>query len=287
MNDLPRLKPRDKNSHKNDYGHVFVIAGSMGMSGAVSLVTRAAFRAGAGLVTAFVPGSIYQPVASGNSEVMVRPVGKQSKYFTPENAKAIRTVIAKLEPKNAVVVLGPGLSANKHTREFVQRIAIELELPMVLDADGLNAFSNSAELLKARVQPTVLTPHGGEAKRLIGNFDTQDKNARIKMAGKLAKRARSIVVLKGHQTVVADIERYVLNPTGNAGMATAGAGDVLAGIVGAFLAQGLMPFDATRLATYVHGLAGDLAAKNVGMVSLMASDIIDNLPNAIMEVAGS
>lgn len=282
-NNLPRLKARDKNSHKYDYGNVIIIAGSLGMSGAAVLAAKAALRAGAGLVTVFVPGSIYLPVASGIPEVMVKPVGENSKYFIAENAKTIRTVLSKLKSKKCSVILGPGLGFNKPTIKFIQKIAIELELPLVLDADGLNAFASSAENLAARAQPTVLTPHVGEAKRLIGNFDGNDENARVDGAKKLAKSTRSIVALKGHRTVLTDSDTHLFNPTGNAGMATAGAGDVLAGIVGAFLAQGLMPFDATQLAVYLHGRAGDLAAEKTGEVSLIASDIIAELPRAILE----
>ncbi len=182
------------------------------------------------------------------------------------------------------MALGPGMSREAGAEDVARKLALGLDHPLVLDADGLNAFEGRAHDIAARAQPTVLTPHPGEAARLVGEFDGRDAAARRGAAVELARVTKGVVILKGHGSVITDGERVEIIETGNPGMATGGSGDVLTGVVAGLLGQGLLPFDAARLGAHVHGLAGDLAAAELGETSLIAGDLLRFLPAAFMRL---
>ncbi len=289
------LLHRRADTHKGDFGHVLVVGGSVGMAGAPILAGYAALRSGAGLVTLAVPGSIYAIAArKAPPELMVRPLPHCSGTFRSSTVQALRPLLAKAD----VLALGPGLSQRSEARSFARRLIGAADLPIVLDADGLNAFAGAArKKLVSRKRPgkkgkgsggpsLVLTPHPGEMARLLGTTTARVQRDRAGTAAKAAKEMKAVVVLKGHRTVVADPtgRRYV-NTTGNPGMATAGVGDVLTGVIAALIGQGIPAFEAARAGVYLHGLAGDLAARKVGQVSLTAGDLLAALPSAFLKLS--
>jgi NAD(P)H-hydrate epimerase len=282
------VPPRAAATHKGDYGHALLVAGSPGKAGAAILAARAAVRAGAGLVTAAVPRPILDIVDLGSIESMTLPLPSDDSGQLTEEAAAV--ALAAAEGKDAVAV-GPGLGAD--AAPAIRRLAGECPLPLVLDADGINAFAGRAAELARRQAPTLLTPHPGELGRLLG-LSTADVQAdRVGAARRAAAETGAVAVLKGHQTLVAAPDGAVwVNPTGNPGMATGGTGDVLTGLLAGLLAQGLDPLDAARLGVYLHGLAGDLAVDRRGRegrqgeASLAAGDLIDALPQAFSHLTG-
>jgi len=283
---LPRLAPRKPESNKGDYGHALVIGGSRGMSGAVTLAGRAVLRSGAGLVTLAVPASIQDVVASGEACCMTRGLAETDGQFSPE---AVETIL-ELVKTAATVALGPGLGRSPALVELVVRLYERVTQAMVVDADALFALAKHPELIAAPVGPRILTPHPGEFSRLVGRppgdarqIASASDDARIQLAASLASE-QVVVVLKGHRTVIADSSRVCVNQTGNPGMATGGTGDVLTGIITGLLCQGLAPFDAARLGVHLHGRAGDLATREIGETSLIASDLIDYLPAAFQSI---
>jgi len=282
--DMAALLPaRDPRAHKNSVGRILLVGGSVGLTGAVALAARAALRSGAGYVKAAVPKSLNDILEVKLTEEMTLPM--------PETAE--RTLaMAALEPVLAraadadVVAIGCGLSRHREASELTRRVVSECDRPMVIDADGLNAFEGHADAFARAKAPRVLTPHLGEMERLTGVPAAELEARRIDATREWAQRWRATVVLKGAPTVVASAEgRVAVNPTGNPGLATAGTGDVLTGTIAALLAQGLSPFDAARLGAYVHGMAGDLAAGDKGQAGLVASDVIEQLPIAILGLA--
>jgi ADP-dependent NAD(P)H-hydrate dehydratase / NAD(P)H-hydrate epimerase len=277
------LPARDAGAHKGDFGHALIVAGSPGKAGACILAARAAVRAGAGLVTAAVPEPILQTVELGSIESMTLPLPAGASGHLAERAADV--VLEAAEGK-AVLALGPGLGTEPFTVAAIRRIALECPLPLVLDADGLNAFEGKAGDLAARRAETILTPHPGELGRLLGISTAQIQEDRIAAARGAAEETGAIVVLKGHMTLIASGTAVFVNPTGNPGMATGGTGDVLTGLIAGFLAQGLDALDAAVLAVYLHGLAGDLAAARLGEVSLAAGDLIEILPAAFAALRG-
>jgi len=277
---VPRsILKRRPDTHKGDYGHILVIGGSIGFTGAPVLCAQAALRAGAGLVTLAVPEPIYFIVASQLTEVMVRPLPESASGTLSVNAFA---TLYPLFLKADCVALGPGLSQSPYAQRAVHRMVSSTDLPMVLDADGINAFSGKERKRLSQAKGSlVMTPHAGEMARLLKiSTETVQKN-RVKIARSAAREFRCTVVLKGHRTVVASPRgETFINSTGNPGMATAGMGDLLTGMIAAFIGQGLDPFTAARAGVYLHGLAGDIAAKKVGQVSLTAGDVLVALPDA-------
>lgn len=272
-----RLLRRKVSSHKGDFGHVFVLAGSLRFSGAGLLSCEAALRAGAGLVTLAVPKSLALSIIRVKAkEVMVLPL-KETVEKT-HDAAAYKDASDFLKQAD-VLVVGPGLTQNKSTRKLIRRLVVKCNKPTVLDADGLNAFAGSINLLRNKA--IVITPHPKEMARLLGISVAEVQRKRKEVAKKAAKDYNVTVVLKGHNTVIADKANVYINKTGNPGMSTAGAGDVLAGMIAALLGQGLSLFDAAKYGVYLHGLAGDLAAKEKTQISLIASDIIAKIPEAI------
>lgn len=291
---LPRLPPRRADSHKGNFGRALLIGGSRGMSGAISLAGKAALRSGAGLVTLAVPNCVQEVVASIEPSYMTHGLADDDGQITASSADGLLALTLEA----TAVALGPGLGRSQGMANFVERLYREVTLPTVVDADALVALAERPAAFASARGPRILTPHPGEFERLSGNCP--DNQHRIEAAAQLARKAgeggapsatgRSgagmIVVLKGHHTVITDSVRFSINQTGNPGMATGGAGDVLTGIITALLCQGLAPFDAARLGVHVHGLAGDLAAEQLGQVSMIASDLIDYLPKAFQAVVG-
>ena len=278
---LPTLPPRNADSHKGTFGRALLIGGSRGMSGSISLSGQATLRSGAGLVTLAVPDCILDVVASIETSYMTSALAHEDDHIGSGAAQAV----LELATTTTAIALGPGIGRSASVTDFVQQLYQEINLPMVVDADALFALAQSQTSLTTPVGTRILTPHPGEFARLTGA--TPKQSDRAEAAAQLAQRdttKQTIVVLKGHQTVVTDGTRYSINNTGNPGMATGGSGDVLTGIITALLCQGLEPFDAARLGVHVHGLAGDLAAQDLGQVSMIASDLIHYLPKAFRAV---
>lgn len=271
------LPERTAETHKWEVGGLLVVAGQAGMLGAAGLVGRSALRAGAGIVVLGLPGTELAARAAGG-EVITRPLPETPEGYLDE--PAAKDVLDGLDRFRALVV-GPGLGTDGRTVAAVRRLVAEAPVPVLVDADGLNALAGDLGPLAERQAPTVLTPHEGEFARLAGEPPGED---RIEAAGDLAGRTGAVVVLKGSTTVVADPEgRVVLNPTGGPWLATAGTGDVLSGVVGGLLAQGLAPFEAGAAGAWLHGRAADEA----GHDGLVAGDLVDALPAVLGRVRGS
>lgn len=279
MNDeLPKLPPRKPDAHKGDFGSALIVGGSRGMSGAAALAGMAALRGGAGLVRVAVPEPVLDIVAGFEASYMTVPLPADA---AGRIAGAAFDPIVEVAAKSTAIGLGPGLGRSSDLDRLVTRLYREVNIPMVVDADALNALAAVPGTIEQPGGPRILTPHPGEFARLIGK--KLDADARNEAAQALAKRCNVVLVLKGHKTLVTDGQQTSINTTGNPGMATGGSGDVLTGLTTALLCQQLAPFDAARLAVYLHGLAGDLAADVLGEVSLIASDLVDWLPDAFIE----
>lgn len=273
------LPPRPPDVHKGGVGKVFILAGSRGMHGAAALCVQGCLRTGAGLVTLGLPKSLHDPMVQKLTEAMLKVLPE-----TKEGSASLQGLpeIASTIDRMDVAAIGPGLSLNPQTQELVRQLLPKIVKPLVLDADGLNALAGDLSVLRQRALPMILTPHAGEMGRLIRQSADQVQSDRQRTAVEFAKKYKVVVVLKGQGTVVAAYDgRVYINDTGNPGMATGGSGDVLAGVIAGLLAQQLELFDAARLGAYLHGLAGDLAAKERGEVGLIASDIADRIPQAI------
>lgn len=272
---------RKKHSHKGDFGHVFILAGSRGLTGAAALCANGCLCAGAGLATLGIPSSLNLAMEAKLTEVMTLALDETKEATL--SLKAKKKILNKLEDCD-VAVLGPGLSRNPETQRLIRELIVGIGKNMVLDADGLNALATDVSILKKVKKRCIVTPHPGEMARLIGKNVNEVQKNRLTIAKKFSNQYNAVVVLKGSGTVVADRGVHYINKTGNPGMATAGSGDVLTGVIAGFLAQGLKPFEAAKLAVYVHGLAGDLAAKDKGEIGLIASDILEQIPYAIKQI---
>jgi len=286
---LPELTPRKKDTHKGSYGRVLVLAGSPGMTGAAYLSSKAALRSGSGIVTLGIPESLNPIMETKLTCVMTYPL-PETEASTLSNRG--RKEILKLCESHDVVALGPGLSQQPETRELILWLLKNIDCTMVIDADGLNALANNVNVLHKIKQNVVLTPHPGEMSRLTGLRSAKDvQKERLDTATqfvksiqkKLGDKKKLVLVLKGDKTIVADYKKVYVNRTGNPGMATAGVGDVLTGIIVSLAGQGFDVFSASQLGVYIHGLAGDIAAKKKGELSMTASDIIDCLPDAFIK----
>lgn len=277
------IRARPVNSHKGMYGHPLVIAGSRGKSGAALLASRAALRVGAGLMTAAVPESIQPIVAAGQAELMTEPIADRDGHFDGDHAPDTLKIL--LDGKNALIV-GPGIGVTDDTKRLVEWLILDVserDRAMLIDADGLNALAAiGCETLKRALGPVVLTPHPGEASRLLGVDTEKINDDRVSAARSLAERTGAIVLIKGARSVIAspDGDVYV-NSTGNPGMSTPGMGDALSGIVGALLGQHMRPLDALALGVFLHGYAADRVAARMGRVGYIAGDLIDELPAAL------
>jgi hydroxyethylthiazole kinase-like uncharacterized protein yjeF len=285
---LPKLFSREKNTHKGSYGRVLVLAGSPGMTGAAYLCSKAALRSGSGLVTLGIPKSLNPIMETKLTCVMTHPL-PETKALTLSNKG--REEILKLCENHNVVALGPGLSQQPETKKLILWLIKTIDRSIVIDADGINALTGKLHILYNIKKNVVLTPHPGEMSRLINLGSAKDvQKKRLDIATQFVKSIHKqlekekdlVLVLKGDKTIVADYKKVYINHTGNPGMATAGAGDVLTGIIVSLIGQGFNVFDASQLGVYVHGLAGDIASKKKGEASMIASDILDFLPDAFI-----
>jgi hydroxyethylthiazole kinase-like uncharacterized protein yjeF len=276
------VRDRAPDSHKGLYGHVLVVGGSRGKIGAPALTARGALRSGAGLVTVAPPVSCWPLVASFTAEAMTDPLPETAAGTIAEDA--LEHVLAF---GASVIAVGPGLGRSPSTTEFVRHLVTRSRVPLVIDADALNALAGHVDLLRSRVATDVIvTPHPGEMARLTGLSIPDVQRARLSIARSFAESYGVHVVLKGHRTVVATpTGDAFINSTGNPGMATAGTGDVLTGVIAAWLASGQPALDAAILGVYLHGSAGDLAAARHGQIGLIATDVIDHLGLAVRALA--
>jgi hydroxyethylthiazole kinase-like uncharacterized protein yjeF len=275
------IEPRSQDSHKGDYGHVLVVAGSRGKAGAAALAAKAALRSGAGLVTVATPASVVAAVAAHGMEYMTEPMSE-----TDEGTIAWEALDRVLESGADVIAVGPGLGRSESTKAFVQGLVERAGVPLVVDADALNAFAGDADGLVGRDGiDIIVTPHPGEMARLVGVSVEDVQQHRLDIARDFAATRRLTVVLKGHRTIIATPDgKTFINLTGNAGMATGGTGDVLTGMVAAWLGQFLDAEAAAKLAVYLHGCAGDLAEADEGEVGMVAGDLVDRLGDAVLEL---
>jgi len=278
---VPKLKPRPTDGHKGTFGKVCIVAGSVGMSGAAALAGRAALRAGAGLVRVATARSALGVVASIEPCYTTIPLAEDSAGRI--SGAAAGAVLDAMDDNDALA-FGPGTGQSPGLRSIVAALLEQKDYPLVIDGDGLNNLAAINDWPRKRRAALVATPHPGEMKRLWSGVFRQEMPAdRREQAGTLARHTGTVVVLKGAGTVVTDGDRVYVNKTGNPGMATAGSGDVLTGVITALIGQALSTFEAAVLGVYVHGLAGDIAAHRLGQVSLTASDIIEALPDAFKQ----
>ena len=283
VSDIPRLPPRRADGHKGNYGRVLVVGGSRGMIGAPALAANAALRAGAGLVRVAAPQPVQLAVAAlcpccTSVPIPADPAGE---CFGPDAAAELLA----LASDHTALAIGPGMGVTDAVGALVVTLLEESKRPAVVDAYALNNLANRHRWPDAQAKGLVLTPHPGEFARLTGLSTAQVQADRVNLARRFAAEHGGLVlVLKGRGSVVTDGEDWYVNGTGNPGMATGGTGDVLTGVIAGLIAQGLAPFDAACLGVYVHGLAGDLAARKLGQVGLIATDLLNFLPPAFASI---
>lgn len=276
-NILKMLKNRNEDSHKGDYGKVAVIGGSTGMSGSSYLSSMAALRMGSGLCYTVAPQSISDILQIKSLENIVLPIATGGSDFS---VKSLFEVLSKIEKMDAIAV-GPGLGNNEGLYDFVKGILNGRKCAQIIDADGLNALSHDPSILKYNQQEIIITPHPLEMARLVKMSVSEVIENRIEIAKSFAKEHNIVVLLKGHRTIITDGEKVYFNSTGNSGMATAGSGDVLTGMILSLLGQGYPALEAGRLGAYIHGLSGDFMARKLGEDGLIASDLIKGLPTVL------
>jgi hydroxyethylthiazole kinase-like uncharacterized protein yjeF len=274
------VTPRTPDSHKGDYGRVLVVAGSRGKTGAAHLAAVGALRSGAGLVTVATPATCQAVVSAMGPEYMTEALDETDDGVDPEEVDRV------LEIARDVIAIGPGLGQATATREFIRQLVDRATMPLVVDADGLNAFAGDPERLAGREgRDIIITPHPGEMARLVGMSTEEVQSSRLEIARNFAVGHHAFVVLKGHRTLIATPDGKVfINPTGNPGMATGGTGDVLTGMIAAWLAQLLDAEAACKLAVYLHGMAGDLAEADEGEVAMTSADVAGHLGDAMLEL---
>lgn len=281
INALENIKKRKKDTHKGTYGKIAVIAGSRGMAGAAYLSCNSALRAGSGLVFAIVPKSLESIMSMKLTEVIVKGVNDNNNGFLCKSSlKEIIEIVSKCD----VAIIGPGIGTNMETKSVVIELIKNLNIPLIIDADGLNCIIDDKELLKEYSNKIIITPHPGEMKKLTEKkiIDLENK---VILAKDFSYNYNVVTVLKGHNTVIASPDgNYFINSTGNPGMATAGSGDVLSGIIASLLGQGIDALNAAACGTYLHGLAGDLASEDKGEYGLIAGDILNNIPYAFKSI---
>jgi NAD(P)H-hydrate epimerase len=272
--DVLRILPdRNPESHKGDYGRILLLCGSKGYTGAAALAAMGALRSGAGLVYLGVPESIYQIEAIKLTEAIVFPLPDQNGMLS---CSAIDKVL-ELIPKMDAILLGCGFGCSPEVFSVVQAVLKEYTGPVVVDADGINVLAGHIDILRGRTGITVITPHDGEFRRL-GGVLTED---RLESAKCLANQSQSIVLLKGHRTVITNGSHWYINTTGNPGMAAGGSGDVLAGIITSLIGQGIDPLEAAACGAWLHGAAGDICAEELGQYGMLASDMLKVLPRLL------
>jgi hydroxyethylthiazole kinase-like uncharacterized protein yjeF len=276
------IPSRARSAHKGEFGRVLIIAGSVGMTGAACLAAEAALRMGSGLVYVGCPASLNDILEVKLTEAITIPLPE-----TPERTlhpDALGRILELAETMDAVAI-GPGLSLHPETAQLIRQLVRKCPKPFALDADGLNAFAGDTAVLEGAPAPAVLTPHPAELARLLEISTEQVQNGRAESAKKAAQTLRGVLVLKGANSLICEPNRGLrVNPTGNPGLATGGTGDVLTGIIASLIGQGLTPYDAAAAGAYLHGLAGDIAADRLGRVSLIAGDLLETLPDAVLHV---
>jgi len=282
--DLPMLTPREPTAHKGKFGHALLIGGATGMTGAIAIAGMACLRTGAGLVTLAVPQNSHAIVASLDPNYMTLPLPCDASGRLISVAKSVLSDHLK---RASCVAIGPGLGRSEASDEIVTDLFENFEGPMILDADGLNALSES-ETWKQKCRPNdalrILTPHPGEWERLSG-VSAKDRAGQMESANRIAAQTQCIVLLKGNQTLITSGKESFVNSTGNASMAVGGSGDCLTGMIAALVCQGMASIDAARLGAHLHGLAGDLAHEELGTPSTLAVDLIQFLPAAFRSLA--
>jgi NAD(P)H-hydrate epimerase len=276
---LPYFRRRSKDTHKGTYGHLFIISGSLGKTGAAVMAGKAALKMGAGLVTVGTPESCLPIVARSMDELMTEPLPEtQEKTISHE---ALKKVLSLLKGKDALMI-GPGISTHKSTSELVLSLMPKINVPSVVDADALNILASKPETIKSLRQPAVLTPHPGEFARLLNLSTREVVERKLELAPQFAEEYGVYLVLKAYRTITATPDGKVfINPTGNPGMATAGSGDVLSGMIASMIVQEKNLLEAVLAAVYVHGLSGDIGAEKLGEKALTAGDIIRYLPSGL------
>ena len=265
--------PREQNTHKGDYGKILLLCGAEGYTGAPALAAKAALRTGAGLIFLGVPRAVYPIVACKLDAPVVFPLPDENGKLS---LAALPLILEKLEQADACLI-GPGLGRSEELDVLVAEVIKNCKCPLVLDADGINAMASHKDVLRGAACPLVITPHEGEFRRLKQTAE-QD---RVSGAVTLAKELNAVVLRKGHETVITDGDETYVNRTGNAGMATGGSGDVLAGILTALLGQGVPVLDAAATAAWLHGRAGDLAADRLGQYAMGPWDLLEELPRLL------
>ena len=268
-------------SHKGTYGHLAVLAGSPGKTGAAALCANAAARSGTGLITLGVAKGINTQVETQVTEAMTQPLEDNGNAFLTETS--MNDILAMISGKQALAV-GPGIGTHDNTKKLIRTLVQTIDIPMVLDADALNCVADTPDILKKKKAPAILTPHPGEMARLCGQSTAQVQENRLKAACEFAQNFDVTLVLKGAQTIIASPDgQCAINPTGNPGMASGGMGDVLTGMTAGFLAQKLNPYDSAIAAVFLHGLCGDRLAGQMGSLGYLASDMIREIPAAISQ----
>ena len=276
------FSPRPADSNKGTFGHLLAVCGSYGMAGAATMAVKAAQRCGVGLVTAAVPRSIYPIAAVQLPEAVFLPL--------PETADGqisipARPILRERAQRASAILLGCGLGTSEETRNVVTDLLYETDCPMVLDADGINCAAGHIDIEKAGRSPLVLTPHPGEMARLLGCTVEEVQSNRVELAREYAEKHQVVLVLKGHKTVIAAPDHSVMiNMTGNPGMACAGSGDVLTGMIASFMAQGMDPFHAAMCGVYLHGLAGDRAAARLSQHAMLPTDLLEELGGLFLDL---
>ncbi len=280
---LPFLPPRDRSANKGNFGHLFVLSGSVGKTGAATMVCQAALRVGTGLITLGIPESLNPIMAAKLTEAMTEPL-PETKEKTLSLSSHDR--IMDLCARKSALAIGPGLSLNTETARLVQRVVRSINIPAVIDADGLNALAPKLDSIRKAQKKLIFTPHPGEMARILGTSVPEVQENRIQVARDFALQRGVILVLKGARSLVASPAGEVfINPTGNPGMASGGMGDVLTGMIGGFLAQGLPSLEAAKLGVYLHGLVGDLVAYQKGERGMAATDLIEETPKVLRALA--
>lgn len=270
---LSILPDRDPWAHKGCFGKILLLCGSVGFTGAAALAAKAALRSGAGLVFLGVPQSIYAIEAIKLDEAIVFPLPEEDGKLSE---RALDEILRRL-PQMDAILIGPGLGQSCGVLTVVRKVLEAFSGPVIVDADGINVLSTHRDILRGRKAPTIVTPHDVEFSRLGGYIG----NNRAESAASLARELGCIVLLKGHRTVITDGAVCYTNQTGNPGMAVGGSGDVLAGIIVSLLGQGIAPLEAAACGAWIHGVAGDLCARELGQYGMLPSDMVQNLPRLL------
>ena len=270
---LKLLPDRDKAAHKGNFGKLLLICGSQNCTGAAALATMGALRSGAGLVYLAVADCIYEIEAIKLTEPVICPFPSCDGKLSKEAVEALQPLLNKVD----VVLVGPGLGVSAGTQLVVRAVLESFDGPVIIDADGINVLHAHKDILRRRTGTTILTPHEGEFLRFGGSLTS----GRIAGAREMAYDLGSIIVLKGHETVITDGSTVYLNTTGNPGMATGGSGDVLAGIITGLVGQNIDPLKAAAAGAWLHGAAGDICAETIGQYGLLPTDMLSVLPKLL------